>query len=118
MEEGSMLSPHSLSAVEVLPQQSKNTRQRQSPLITVLSLSASRSLSQTHTRRRAYSPCTCILSGTPQYLGKKRSKLALSPYKALMIWPLDISPAFSSTTYLHWPCRASHSKKTEEYRAL
>lgn len=118
MEEGSMLSPHSLSAVEVLPQQSKNTRQRQSPLITVLSLSASRSLSQTHTRRRAYSPCTCILSGTPQYLGKKRSKLALSPYKALMIWPLDISPAFSSTTYLHWPCRASHSKITEEYRAL
>ena len=78
------------------------------------------SLSDTHTHEgilTLHSLCTCILSMAPQYLGGKRSKLALNPYKALMIWPLDISPDFSSTTYLHWPCPASHSEKTKEYRA-
>lgn len=79
------------------------------------------SLSQTHTRMRVYSPCThsalAYFSMAPQYLRGKRSKPALNPYKALMIWPLDISPDFSSTTYLQWPCPASHSKKTKEYRA-
>ena len=107
--------------MEVLPQQSKNTRQRQSPLITVLSLSASHCLSQTHTCMRGmltlHSLCTCMLLVTPQYLGGKRSKLALSPYRALMIWPLDNSPAFSSTTYLHWPCPASHSKKKKRIQS-
>lgn len=77
-----------------------------------LSLSQSLSVSDTHTHEgilTLHSLCTCILLVTPQYLGGKRSKLALSPYRALMIWPLDNSPAFSSTTYLHWPCPASHS---------
>ena len=79
MEEGSMLSPHSLSAVEVLPQQSKNTRQRQSPLITVLSLSQPVALCLRHTHAGGHThPALAYFQGLPSTWGKRDQNLPLA----------------------------------------